>query len=198
MRLGTFNARSPSVTEIRCVWNGVDWFRKDFDSVWNSKYYKLPEIINTFSLTMKGYIHTNLHLEKRRVHGTCATVRGSKGSSQREFMSRCWRTVEATSNIQRIHLSLCCYSVEIQSTDIFMFFKVSNLLEKEEPGCRAVCTKFQICVFVCVCVRAIGTAPESITEWSKAHPFGEMKILPNLNMTKTILRGRLTNPSPYR
>jgi hypothetical protein len=48
------------------MWNGVDWFRKDFDSVWNLKYYELPEIIknNTFSLTMQGYIHTNFHLEK--------------------------------------------------------------------------------------------------------------------------------------
>jgi hypothetical protein len=32
MRLGTLNVRSPDVTEIRCMWNGVDWFRKDFDS----------------------------------------------------------------------------------------------------------------------------------------------------------------------
>jgi hypothetical protein len=48
------------------MWNGIDWFRKDVDSVWNLKYYELPEIIKnyTFSLTMQGYIHTNFHLEK--------------------------------------------------------------------------------------------------------------------------------------
>ena len=48
------------------MWNAVNRFRKEFDSVWNLKQYKLPEIIedNTFSLTMKGYIHTNFYLEK--------------------------------------------------------------------------------------------------------------------------------------
>jgi len=48
------------------MWNAVDRFRKDFDSVCNLKHYKLPEIIkeNTFSLTVQGYIHTNLHLEE--------------------------------------------------------------------------------------------------------------------------------------
>jgi len=48
------------------MWNAVDRFRKEFDSVWNLKHYKLPEIIeeNTFSLTVHGYIHTNFQLEK--------------------------------------------------------------------------------------------------------------------------------------
>jgi hypothetical protein len=89
-------------------------------------------------------------------------------------MSYWWRTVEANNSTKHSHLSCYRKSAWIQCIDIFIFLNVWNLLEKQETGCRAVCTKFQMCV--CVCVRAIGTAPESITEWSKAHPFGEMEM----------------------
>ena len=148
------------------MWNGVDCFRKDFVRVRNLKYYKQTEIIkdNSFSLTMQGYIHTNFHLKKDE--STVPALLSEEARVPHKVNSclaaeELWKpTVIYNTVTFHVIVILSKFSALISS----YIFKVSNLLEKEEPGCRVVCTKFQICVCVCACVRTIGTAPESITE----------------------------------
>jgi regulator of PEP synthase PpsR (kinase-PPPase family) len=79
---------------------------------------------------MLSYIRTNFHLEKDEdtvsVQLSEEATEPHKGNSCLAAEELWKRTI--VHNTVHSHLSSCCYSVEIQCIDIFIFFKVSNLL----------------------------------------------------------------------
>jgi len=126
-----------------------------YNSVWNLKYYKLPKIIkdNTFSLTMQGYIHTNLHLERDESKVPALLSKKARvphKGNLRLAAEELWKPTIIHSTVT-YHVTVILSKFSALTSSYFLKFRIcwrKKIRAAELSAPRLKC----VCVRVCACV----------------------------------------------